>query len=334
MITGFLQDQYGLQAVEIAFLPRGGDINAAVYRVITGDEGRYFLKLLRGVFDETSITVPRFLCDQGIRQVIAPIETHNHQLRAQLENFTAILYPYVEGRNAFEAALTEPQWVDFGAALRRIHTAEVPPELSCRVQHEIYSPEWNERVKVLLGRAKTDTFDNPVAAQYAGLMAVKANEILSIIQKAERLSAIVQAQEPEFVLCHSDIHAGNLLIDANGSLYMIDWDHPILAPKERDLMFVGGGVGSDWYRPQEELLFYKGYGQTEINTVALAYYRFERIVQDIAEWGEQVLYTNEGGKDRARALQGFVRWFSPNDVVAMAYKAENALPPELKLHTP
>ena len=48
------------------------------------------------------------------------------------------------------------------------------------------------------------------------------------------------------------IGAGNLLIDAKGSLYIVDWDHPIMAPKERDLMFVGGGVGSAWYRPQEE----------------------------------------------------------------------------------
>ena len=84
-----------------------------------------------------------------------------------------------------------------------------------------------------------------------------------------------------------------------------------------------------WYRPQEEVLFYEGYGQTEINTVALAYYRFERIVQDIAEWGEKVLLTREGEKDRARGLQGFTRWFSPHDVVEMAYKAENSLPPEL-----
>jgi hypothetical protein len=185
-ITNFLLEQYSLQAVEITFLPKGGDINAAAYRVITKDESRYFLKLLRGVFDETSI---------------------------------------------------------------------------------------------------------------------------------------------------SDIHAGNLLIDANGSLYIVDWDHPILAPKERDLMFVGGGIGSIWYRPQEEVLFYEGYGRTEINNIALAYYRFERIVQDIAEWGEQLLLTGEGGKDRARALQGFVRWFSPNDVVEMAYKTENTLPPELKSQT-
>ena len=198
IIADFLRDQYGLQAVEITFLPRGGDINAAVYRVITKEEGRYFLKLLRGIFDETSITVPRFLCDRGIRQVIAPIPTVSHQLWAQLESYIVILYPFVEGHNAFEVALTERQWIDFGAALRGIHTAGVPPELDSRVQHEIYSPQWHERVKSLLRRAKNDIFDDPIAAQYAGLMAGKANEILVLIQKAERLSSALRPRIP----CH------------------------------------------------------------------------------------------------------------------------------------
>jgi hypothetical protein len=42
-------------------------------------------------------------------------------------------------------------------------------------------------------------------------------------------------------LCHSDIHAGNILIDVNDDFYIVDWDNPILAPKEHDLMFIGGG---------------------------------------------------------------------------------------------
>ncbi len=36
-----------------------------------------------------------------------------------------------------------------------------------------------------------------------------------------------------------------MLIDANDALYIVDWDNPILAPKERDLMFIGGGQMGD-----------------------------------------------------------------------------------------
>lgn len=42
----------------------------------------------------------------------------------------------------------------------------------------------------------------------------------------------------DFVLCHADFHDANLLIDPTGRLFIVDWDEIILAPKERDLVFV------------------------------------------------------------------------------------------------
>ncbi len=38
------------------------------------------------------------------------------------------------------------------------------------------------------------------------------------------------------------------------------------------------------------------YGETDIDPVALAYYRYERIVQDIAAFGEQILLSEDGGE--------------------------------------
>lgn len=53
-------------------------------------------------------------------------------------------------------------------------------------------------------------------------------------------------------------------IDASDTFYIVDWDNPILAPKERDLMFAGGGQGVAGHSAaEEEALFYEGYGETE-----------------------------------------------------------------------
>lgn len=93
-----------------------------------------------------------------------------------------------------------------------------------------------------------------------------------LVDRAEALSKKIREQSSEFVLCHSDIHGGNVLIDENGSIFIVDWDDPIMAPKERDLMFIGGGVADIWNNPREEEFFYKGYGKTEINRAILAYY--------------------------------------------------------------
>ena len=73
-------------------------------------------------------------------------------------------------------------------------------------------------------------------------MRAKRAEIDHLVRRAGELALALQARPLEFVLCHSDVHAWNLLISTDGELYIVDWDNPILAPKERDLMFIGGGV--------------------------------------------------------------------------------------------
>jgi spectinomycin phosphotransferase len=106
---------------------------------------------------------------------------------------------------------------------------------------------------------------------------------------------------------------------------MIDWDDPILAPKERDLMFVGAGIGGVWNKAREEALFFEGYGRTEIDPIAMAYYRYERIIQDIAIYCQQILLTDEGGEDREQSYQHMISNFLPNRTIEIAYKSDKTL---------
>ena len=96
-------------------------------------------------------------------------------------------------------------------------------------------------------------------------------------------------------------------------------------------MFVGGGqFGHARSEQEEEKLFYQGYGQTQIDPIALAYYRYERIVQDIADYCQQILSTDEGGEDRETGLRQLISQFQPNHVVEIAFRSEKNLPQELK----
>jgi hypothetical protein len=71
--------------------------------------------------------------------------------------------------------------------------------------------------------------------------------------------------------------------------FIEDWDNPIFAPKEQDLILIGGSY--IWKGTREETLFFQGYGKTEIDRTALAYDRYERIIQDIAAFCEQLFLT-------------------------------------------
>jgi spectinomycin phosphotransferase len=320
-----LLDAYGLDAVQVTFLPLGADQNTAVYRIVAYDTKSYFLKLRSGVFDETSVALPKFLSDQGIKQIIPPLTSKTGKLWAKLNNFKVIIYPFIEGRNGYEVNLSDRHWNDFGSALKRIHTTEVPPVLLNRIRREIYSARWRNIVKTFLARIGTDVFDDPVAIELAAFLQAKHAEVFDLVRHAENLAQVLQAESPEFVLCHSDVHAGNILIDTDDTFY-VDWDDPILAPKERDLMFVGGAQGFAGHTAQEEeRLFYRGYGQTQTNPIALAYYRYERIVEDIAVYCEQLLLSDEGGEDRAQSLHYLKSNFVPGGTIEIAYQSDQTL---------
>ena len=171
-------------------------------------------------------------------------------------------------------------------------------------------------VRTFLKRVEDDRFSDPVAVESAAFMRARRDEIADLVGRAERLAQALLTRSPAFVLCHSDIHAGNVLIGSDDAFYIVDWDNPISAPKERDLMFIGGGQGFTGHTPQgEETLFYRGYGEAQVNPVALAYYRYERIVTDIAVFCEQLLLSDAGGEDRAQSLQymTYALYFAESD---------------------
>lgn len=120
-------------------------------------------------------------------------------------------------------------------------------------------------------------------------------------------------------MCHSDIHAGNVLVVNEETIYIIDWDEPILAPKERDLMFIGGGVGNVWNNPHEIDYFYEGYGKTNIDKTILSYYRHERIVEDIAVYGLDLLSRVQNDQSRLESFKHFKEMFDPNNVIEIAF---------------
>ena len=324
-IIDCLQTEYGLRVEAIAFLPLGADQNTAVYRATTGDPADYFVKLRRGAFDEASVAVPKYLGELGIPHIIPPLATRAGRLWANLAPFKLILYPYVEGRDGFERNLSDSQWVEFGAALKRFHGAGIPPAITGGLPREEFSPRWRDTVRLFLERIQRETFAEPVAAELAAFLSSKRDETLDLVARAEGLAQRLREQTPAFIVCHADMHAWNLLVCDGGDFYIVDWDTLMFAPRERDLMFIGAGLGGRGHTPrEEEALFYQGYGPTRIDPAALAYYRYERIVEDIAVYCEQLFLSDEGGEDRCQSLGYLKSNFVPGGVIELARQADKA----------
>ncbi len=319
-IIDSLKTNYGLNVISLILLPLGADINASVYKAQAKDKS-YFLKLKHGHQHEFSVVLARFLYDSGISQVIPPVNTLQGQPILLISDCTLIVYPFIEGQDGFSRNLTEEQWITLGKAMRQVHETNIPLSIQNQIRREGYAPKWREAVRLLYPYVKDEHYGDEVALKLLKFMKENLALIHRLVDTAEQLSQKIKEHSPKFVLCHSDIHGGNVLIDNKNTLYIVDWDEPIMAPIERDLMFIGGGVANVWNNPHEEALFYQGYGKTEINPTILAYYRHERIVQDIAEYGQALLLSTVGGEGREIMYQHFIDMFEPNGVVDIAFKS-------------
>ncbi|HET9979644.1 MAG TPA: aminoglycoside phosphotransferase family protein [Ktedonobacterales bacterium] len=334
-ITACLRDHYGLRIRSVTFLPIGADAAAAVFRVEAEDSVPYFLKLKRSGFDEIAVAIPAYLRARGIAQVMAPLPTTTNTLWTEAHGFTWILYPFFEGANGFRSPLSDAQWVALGRSLRAVHAATLPPELAACVPREDYSPRWRDVVTAYDRQVEAGAYEVTDADPFARRLAVfwheRRGEILTLVERAEQLAAILKNRRNKsdaFVLCHADLHAGNVLLSANDrsdrddelELVIVDWDAPIIAPKERDLMFIGGGIGAIWDDPREQTLFYQGYGPVMVDPVALSYYRYERIVEDVAAYGEQIFEALGSEEDREHGLVGLMAQFRPDRVVGIAHR--------------
>lgn len=325
-IAARLHEHFGLTLVHAEFLPLGADIDTAVYRIAATDDAPYFLKLRRGDPQRIAVTAPAFLHHGlGIAAVMAPIPAAGSQLQVEAEGFQWALYPYCDGANGFERALSPAQWITFGAALSAVHGAMLPADLLADMPRETYSPRCRERARVLGAHLLRETGGDALVYQLAAFWRSHQSEIDTLIERAESLGQIAATSDAPLVPCHADIHAGNVLLGVDGDFFIVDWDTLLLAPKERDLMFVGGGIGGVWNDADEDARFYRGYGSVDIDRRLLSYYRYERIVVDIVELADQILDPAAGAEDRAQGLRYMLDQFQPGHVVEQAHRAYRQL---------
>src|SRR3989442_15676558 len=125
ILRSCLQEQYGLVPTTINFLPLGADVNAGVYRVVDEQGSPYLLKIKHGSFYAPSCLVPRYLCDQGISTVVAPLPTKRKAFWTQAEEWTVVLYPYLEGVTGW-TGMTDKHWNDVGVIFKRVHEVALP----------------------------------------------------------------------------------------------------------------------------------------------------------------------------------------------------------------
>jgi spectinomycin phosphotransferase len=202
----------------------------------------------------------------------------------------------------------------------------MPDELLALMHQEKFelNPQWLRVIQQLQDTVQTAVFDDPFARELANFWKEKHTEIGAIVDRAKVLGNSLQNKHLTRMLCHADIHTANILVDETGQLHIVDWDQPVIAPKERDLMFAIEGTA------EEVAAFFQGYGTAQIDPVVLAYYRYEWVVQELGDFGERVFFAEDGGEETKRdSVRGFRQLFDAGDVVEAARSADLHIPRSL-----
>jgi spectinomycin phosphotransferase len=329
-ISAGLEAHYGLRVASVAFLPVGHDPNAAAYKIISREGEAYFLKVRFGPVDGTGLLVPRALIELGVPNILAPLRTRSSGLWFPLDDHGGhgILYPFVRGESAMVGGLSDEQWREFGRTLRAVHDSGLGGRRGVRLPVETFALPSAALVRRLVAVVEETAFEG-VAARLASFWRERAGQIQDMIVRAEELGRSLRTRSFEHVPCHADVHAANILVGEDGRIHLVDWNGPLIAPRERDLLFVIGSKIAREVQPREESLFFEGYGPVEIHPDALIYYRYERIIEDIGEFGKSV-FLNRNLSESARTDEAelFKSLFAPKGIIeTVALRALKHAPP-------
>ena len=214
-------------------------------------------------------------------------------------------------------------WVEFGSALKWLHTTKPTPELLRQIKRETFIPKQLEYAKELHVQVKACDYDDSFQKELAEFWVENYETIATILERTEALSKQMQETDLKFVLCHADIHTANLLLSDDDKICIVDWDETLLAPKERDLLFIIGSIFNDTSDGRWERLFFEGYGETEVDPLALAYYRYDWCVEDIGEFAEDVFGRENLGEETKRIPSGGSRVCLHKEIASKLHSLPN-----------
>jgi hypothetical protein len=151
--------------------------------------------------------------------VVEPLRTLGGELSATSGSRAYAVFPYVQGRTA-----TFDDWRVAARAMRQVHETALRVDLPPANTDE---PAIDE-----LGWA----LDHPWIED-------RADELAAAIARLDNVRDRVAGKKVRAVVCHTDFHGLNLLLDDAGEVAAIlDWENAVIGPREYDVWVAADGA--------------------------------------------------------------------------------------------
>ena len=318
-LRAWVREDFGVELTSVERVSDGLWVGAEA------DDTPYAVKWVRGG-GPAGLLLAAELAGQGILGVLPPVLTAAGDLWTERDGRRLWLVPWIDGAPALEARMRHRHWVAYGELLAQAHAtvatgalaAHLPALESAQERAAAAARDLARRLGAATGEG-ADTLVHDLAQDWRdGLGAL----VRDLLVRADGLGATLRGRESPPVPCHGDPHLGNVLLDGDDGLWLLDWDGAVLAPREHDLMAVLGGgvlVPDAPVTPEQEGWFLEGYGRRELDPERLSSERCARALADVADFAGRVL--DSGGRavdERAQALEAVRAVLSPHGLAGLA----------------
>lgn len=323
----WVQQDFGVEIATLTAVEHGADEASLLWRGVGAGGALYAVKLSGGG-TPAGLMVSAHLAEHGVAGVLHPLIGRHGRPWSDRERRRLSVVPWVSGPRALEGEMSPAHWRSYGALLAKVHATAVTDALATSLPREDHTHDQVASAARTLDSSLRLTAEDPAAGRTVdGLVRALAqewsaagNRVSTLLDQADRLGRDLQPGKSSSVVCHGDPHLGNVLIGPDERVWLIDWDDAVLAPCERDLMFILGGVLA--FAPvtrQQQSWFFEGYGTTNIDPIRLAYYRCARALEDLAYPAAQIVnvhrFTDCERSDALSIVRGVL---SPTGLVNLA----------------
>ncbi len=275
----FIERNYNLKVTSITPASRG--MVAITYKIVTKKSQIYFVKVVKvSEYSEIikySLPVLYEMNEKGIANINYPIINKNNDYLCDYKSFYLFLLNFIEGKWTLSFDLEQ-----YSRLIAIVHKKTT--EIKSQIFMENFDISFAEEFLLNIRYLMTNESNELAVNELKNLISPIYEEIMNdwndfkIVRQECRLTPF------KMKITHGDA-PGNIMVDHNKNVFLIDWDEIVLAPAERDTWF---------HKYNEKFLdlyreYFPGY---EVNELSYKFYLYSRYFSEMANFLANVLSIN------------------------------------------
>jgi hypothetical protein len=294
---------YALRVERLTFLPVG--FASLCYAVECADGTRRFLRLSDGGgFVPFTASDPEFylplthqLHTCGILpNVPHPARTLDGRFQTRFDGWRLVLFNYIEGTVVGLDGLHGGVLQELARLVGVLHKSRSLIDLSNPVVERFDIAFEGPLLSGLDALAELGGSERRGKRVLRDLLLPHRSEVLALLARLREYQSLARGRGKPMVICHTDLHGENLMVDRRGALHILDWEGAMLAPPEHDLCFFAGDDRFwDIFLPSYEAEF----GRVDIDIDVVGFYLYRRNLEDLADYVVRILRGSDEARDDA-----------------------------------